>query len=119
MELLLLVVIYTPKSTHLVGESGWLHVYCQLSAWQSDIAASIFRMPHASRRAVAIEIRCQNVALCLTLITISYDADVFLHIAVYAELFGVCGYSITFGCIGLYHLHKRIMGRIKSRIRLN
>ena len=77
-------------------------------------AASIFRMPQASRRAVAIEIGCQNAGLCITIIAISYDVDVFLHVAVYAELFTVCGWPIIFACVGFYHLHKCMYGENKE-----
>ena len=78
------------------------------------IASSIFCMPQASRRAIAIETGCQNAALCVTIITISYDADVFLHVAVYAELFVVCGFPITFCFIGLFYLHKFFCAKDKT-----
>ena len=74
-------------------------------------AASIFCMTHASRRAIAIEIGCQNAAIAYTLITLSYDDDVFLFVAAYAGIYTVLAYVIIFGLIGVYYLHKYIRKR--------
>ena len=38
----------------------------------------------------------------------------FLHVAVYAELFVVCGFPITFCFIGLFYLHKFFCAKDKT-----
>ena len=111
----------------VIGISSYLYPKMYSSPWQlwfasallpvlglifGYIASSIFCLPHASRRAIAIETGCQNVALCLTLVSISYGADVFLKVLVFPELFGVVGLAIILCLVGLYHAQKIIRRRL-------
>ncbi|KAK3608129.1 hypothetical protein CHS0354_004787 [Potamilus streckersoni] len=75
-----------------------------LSGWQVWVAAglmpslglclgflmsSVIRLPYNVRKAIAIEISTQNVALCLTLIVISFPQEVCFQIMMYPMLFGI------------------------------
>ena len=110
-----------------IGISSYLYPQMFSSSWQLWLASallpalgltfgytasSIFCLPHASRRAIAIETGCQNVALCLTLVSISYGADVFLKVLVFPELFGVVGLAIVLNLVGLYQLQKIVRRRL-------
>ena len=76
------------------------------------IASSIFCLPHSSRRAIAIETSCQNVALCLGLISVSYGPDVYLKVLVFPELFGTLGTAFILILVGIYQVHKIIRRRL-------
>ena len=111
----------------VIGISSYLYPDMYSSGWQLWLAASIlpilgliigyvsssiFCLPHASRRAIAIETGCQNVALCLTLVSISYGPDVFLKVLVFPELFGVTVLVIILALVGLYHMQKLVRKRL-------
>ena len=76
-------------------------------------SASVCCLPHASRRAIAIETGCQNVALCLTLVTLSYGVDVYLKVLVFPALFGAIGSATHLAVVGLYHLQKILRRRLQ------
>ena len=76
------------------------------------IAATIFRQPHPSRRAIAIETSCQNVALTLGLITISYGPDVYLKVLVFPELFGTLGVGFLLILCAIYNIQRLVRKRL-------
>ena len=78
------------------------------------IAGSVFCMAHASRRTIALEVGCQNSALTITLITLSYDESVFLYVAAYSGLYTVCAYIIIFISIGSYYTYKCLVKKGKK-----
>ena len=113
----------------VIAISSYLYPQMYSSGWQIWFASgllpvlgltigyassSIFCLPHASRRAIAIETGCQNVALCLTLVSVSYGADVFLKVLVFPALFGTLGLAIILVLVGLYHIHKILRRRLSE-----
>lgn len=75
------------------------------------IAATVFRQPPPCRRAIAIETGCQNVALTLGLVTISYGPSVYLQVLVFPELFGTLGTALILILVGIYQIQKRAQQR--------
>ncbi|KAL3862756.1 hypothetical protein ACJMK2_008706 [Sinanodonta woodiana] len=53
------------------------------------VMSSVVCLTSDVRKTVAIEISAQNVALCLTLIVISFPKDIFFNIMIFPLLFGV------------------------------
>ena len=113
----------------VIGISSYLYPQMYSSPWQLWLASmmlpifgltigyassSIFCLPHSSRRAIAIETGCQNVALCLTLISVSYAPDVFLKVLVFPELYGVTGLSIMLVLVVIYQIHKRLRRQLNN-----
>ena len=76
------------------------------------ILATIFRLPHASRRAIAIETGVQNVGLCLALVAIAYGPDLFLEILVFPVLFATVGFAAMLVFILLYKIQKILRTRL-------
>ena len=79
------------------------------------IAATIFRQPQPSRKAIAIETSCQNVALTLGLITVFYGPEVYLQVLVFPELFGTLGTGFILILCASYNVHKCIRRRLDSK----
>ena len=74
-------------------------------------AATVFRQAPPCRRAIAIETGCQNVALTLGLVTISYGPRVYLQVLVFPELFGTLGTALILILVGIYQIQKRVQKR--------
>ncbi|KAL3852235.1 hypothetical protein ACJMK2_015905 [Sinanodonta woodiana] len=53
------------------------------------LMSSVFRLTYDVRKAIAIEISTQNVALCLTLIVTTFPKDILFQIIVFPALFGI------------------------------
>lgn len=111
----------------VIGITSYLYPQMYSSGWQLWLAsallpvlglffgyagASIFCLPHATRRAIAIETGCQNIGLCLTLVSISYGPDVYLKVLVFPELFGTVGLAMNLCLVGLYHVQKILRRRV-------
>ena len=78
----------------------------------SYAVTSIFCLSHACRRAVAIENGCQNVALCMAIISLSYKGEVLLKVMAFPVLFGICSFTIIVVLIVIYHIQKQIRKRL-------
>lgn len=79
------------------------------------VAATIFRQPPKSRRAIAIETGCQNVTLVIGLITIFYGKEVYLDVMVFPELFGTIGYALVLILCGIYKVQKVVRRRLNPK----
>ena len=73
---------------------------------------SIFCMPHACRRAVAVENGCQNVALCMGILSFSYKGEVLLKAMAFPELFLICSTTMILLLIAIYHIQKQVRKRL-------
>ena len=73
---------------------------------------SIFCLPHACRRAVAVENGCQNVALCMGILSLSYKGEVLLKAMAFPELFLICSTTIILVLIAIYHIQKQVRKRL-------
>ena len=60
----------------------------------SFIAASIFCLPIASRKAILIETGVQNTGLCLALIAVSYDESLYVEIITFPILYSLFNVSL-------------------------
>ncbi|KAK3608131.1 hypothetical protein CHS0354_004790 [Potamilus streckersoni] len=60
------------------------------------LMSSVFRLTYDVRKAIAIEISTQNVALCLTLIVTSFPKDIFFQIMIFPLLFGLLSSATLF-----------------------
>lgn len=111
----------------LLGITSYLYPQIFTSGWEIWLASvllpvialiigytagSIFRLSHAQRRALAIEIACQNVALCLTLISLTYKGIQMFEAMVFPQLFFICGTTIIYILIAVYHIQRIIRKRI-------
>lgn len=79
------------------------------------VAATIFRQPYPSRRAIAFETSCQNVGLVLGLITISYGSEVYLQVVVFPVLFGTLGVGFLLILCGIYQIQKIVRRRLDRK----
>ena len=74
----------------------------------SFIAATIFCLPLASRKAISIETGVQNTGLCLGLIAVSYDINLFVQISKFPILYSLINFSVFWVFVVLYRVVKLI-----------
>ena len=110
---LIVVFAYLYPQVFVNGWKMWVGAaaLASIALTISYTAATIFRLPRASRKAISIEVAVQNSSLVISLIALAYDEELYEELSEFPAVYTVLDLGVLFLIAGLYRCQKLIRNR--------